>query len=127
MKATPLLTLALRAERDVVAARQRSLQIARLLGFDAQDQVRIATAVSEIARNVVNYAGQGEIAFAVARRATSPRPWTSRCATRDRGSPTWPASSPAATSRRRASGWGSSARGGSWTRSRSSPARAGPA
>jgi signal transduction histidine kinase/CheY-like chemotaxis protein len=65
MKATPLLTLALRAERDVVAARQRSLQIARLLGFDAQDQVRIATAVSEIARNVVNYAGQGEIAFGV--------------------------------------------------------------
>ena len=67
MKHTPLLTLALRAERDVVAARQRSLQIARLLGFDAQDQVRIATAVSEIARNVVNYAGRGEIAFAVHR------------------------------------------------------------
>jgi len=65
VKATPLLTLALRAERDVVAARQRSLQIARLLGFDAQDQVRIATAVSEIARNVVNYAGQGEIGFGV--------------------------------------------------------------
>jgi len=65
VKSTPLLTLALRAERDVVAARQRSLQIARLLGFDAQDQVRIATAVSEIARNVVNYAGQGEIGFGV--------------------------------------------------------------
>ena len=76
VKATPLLTLALRAERDVVAARQRSLQIARLLGFDTQDQVRIATAVSEIARNVVNYAGQGEIAFAV--RAARPAPGPGR-------------------------------------------------
>jgi signal transduction histidine kinase/CheY-like chemotaxis protein len=65
LEATPLITLVLRAERDVVAARQRSLQIARLLGFDAQDQVRIATAVSEIARNVINYATEGGIAFSV--------------------------------------------------------------
>jgi signal transduction histidine kinase len=64
---TPLLTVAIRAERDVVVARQRSLQIARLMGFEAQDQVRIATAVSEIARNVVNYAGTGQVAFAIGR------------------------------------------------------------
>jgi signal transduction histidine kinase len=65
---TSLLTVALRAERDVVVARQRTLQIARLLEFDAQDQVRIATAVSEIARNVVNYAGEGQVAFSIGRR-----------------------------------------------------------
>ena len=35
----------------MVLARQRARQIAALLGFDAQDQTRIATAVSEIARN----------------------------------------------------------------------------
>ena len=40
----------------MVAARQRARQIAALLGFDAQDQTRIATAVSEIARNAFSYA-----------------------------------------------------------------------
>ena len=52
----PLLTVRVRQEQDVVAARQRARQLARLLGFDEQDQVRIATAVSELARNVFNYA-----------------------------------------------------------------------
>jgi anti-sigma regulatory factor (Ser/Thr protein kinase) len=51
-----LVTVALRSERDVVTARQRARQIARLLGFQAQDQTRIAIAVSEIARNAVQYA-----------------------------------------------------------------------
>jgi len=46
-----------------VAARQRSRQIARLLGFDSQDQTRIATAVSEIARNAFRYAGGGRAEF----------------------------------------------------------------
>ena len=46
----------LRCEHDVVLARQRARQIAGLLGFDAQDQTRIATAVSEIARNAFHYA-----------------------------------------------------------------------
>src|ERR1041384_3186956 len=55
-----LLTVRVRQEQDVVAARQRARQLARLLGFDEQDQVRIATAVSELARNVYNYATEGE-------------------------------------------------------------------
>ena len=41
-----LLTLEIRYEHDVVLARQRARQIAALLGFDGQDQTRIATAVS---------------------------------------------------------------------------------
>ncbi|HEX5228452.1 MAG TPA: ATP-binding protein [Bryobacteraceae bacterium] len=60
-----LLTLAIASERDAVAARQRARQIARLLGFDAQDQTRISTAVSEIARNAFNYAGGGRVEYAV--------------------------------------------------------------
>ena len=60
---TTLLTLELRAESDVVAARQRARQIARLLGFDEQDQTRLATAVSEIARNAFHYASGGRIEF----------------------------------------------------------------
>ena len=53
--AVPILTLNIRYEHDTVAARQRARQIARLAGFDAQDQTRIATAVSEIARNCLLY------------------------------------------------------------------------
>ena len=55
----PLLVVHVTSEQDVVGARQRARQIARLLGFEAQDQTRIATAVSEIARNTVSYAGGG--------------------------------------------------------------------
>jgi len=61
----PLLGLSIREEQDVVAARQRARQIAGLLGFDATDQARIATAVSEIARNAFLYAGGGRIVFEV--------------------------------------------------------------
>jgi signal transduction histidine kinase/CheY-like chemotaxis protein len=55
--------MVLRREHDVVAARQRSRQVAGLLGFDTQDQTRIATAVSEIARNAFTYAGGGRVSF----------------------------------------------------------------
>ena len=44
-----LLSIGIGNERDVVTARQRARQLAELLGFDGQDQTRIATAVSEIA------------------------------------------------------------------------------
>jgi anti-sigma regulatory factor (Ser/Thr protein kinase) len=46
-------------EPDIVRARQRARQLAGLLGFDLQEQTRIATAVSEIARNAFTYAGGG--------------------------------------------------------------------
>jgi signal transduction histidine kinase/CheY-like chemotaxis protein len=58
-----LLTVAIKYEQDVVVARQRARQIAGLLGFDGQDQTRIATAVSEIARNAFRYAGSGKVEF----------------------------------------------------------------
>jgi signal transduction histidine kinase/DNA-binding response OmpR family regulator len=60
-----ILTLAIGSERDTVAARQRARQIARLLGFEAQDQTRISTAVSEIARNAFNYAGGGRVEYSM--------------------------------------------------------------
>ncbi len=58
-----LLTVALHYEQDVVVARQRARQVAGLIGFDSQDQTRIATAVSEIARNAYRYAGGGKVDF----------------------------------------------------------------
>lgn len=60
-----ILSVNIRSEHDTVAARQRARQIARLLGFDAQDQTRIATAVSEIARNAFNYAGGGRAEYRI--------------------------------------------------------------
>jgi signal transduction histidine kinase/DNA-binding response OmpR family regulator len=54
-----------RLEHDVVLARQRARQVAGLLGFELQDQTRIATAVSEIARNAFHYAGGGKVEFFV--------------------------------------------------------------
>src|SRR5262245_20219288 len=61
----PVLTITIKYEHDVVAARRRARQIAGLLGFEAQDQSRIATAVSEIARNTFNYASGGRVEFLV--------------------------------------------------------------
>ncbi len=60
-----IINVALKYEDDVVAARQRARQIAGLIGFDAQDQTRIATAVSEIARNAFRYAENGTVEFLV--------------------------------------------------------------
>jgi signal transduction histidine kinase/CheY-like chemotaxis protein len=60
-----LVTVAVRDEQDLVSARQRARQIARLLGFETQDQARIATAVSEIVRNAFRYAGGGDVEFSI--------------------------------------------------------------
>jgi signal transduction histidine kinase len=56
-------TISLQYEYDLVAARRRSRQIAALLGFEEQDQTRIATVTSEIARNALRYAGGGRAEF----------------------------------------------------------------
>jgi len=65
MSSTPLLYLQLCSENDVVVARQRARHIAELAGFSQLDQVQIATAVSEIARNAFRYAQGGEINFSI--------------------------------------------------------------
>ena len=57
--------LLLRTERDVVQARQRAREVAAELGLDNQDQIRMATATSEIARNAFRYARNGKVQFAV--------------------------------------------------------------
>jgi signal transduction histidine kinase/CheY-like chemotaxis protein len=63
--AVPIFQLALRTERDVVQARQRAREVAAELGLDNQDQIRLATATSEIARNAFRYARNGRVEFAV--------------------------------------------------------------
>lgn len=60
-----LFTIDIRLENDVVLARQKARTIAAALKFDPQDQTRIATAVSEIARNTFQYGGGGRAEFSL--------------------------------------------------------------
>lgn len=60
-----LYSMNLGSEQDVVGARQRARSVAEALGFDHHDQIRIATATSEIARNAFRYARGGAVAFEV--------------------------------------------------------------
>ncbi|WP_017315249.1 ATP-binding protein [Mastigocladopsis repens] len=62
---TTILTLEICYEQDVVLTRQMARRIAQALGFDAQDQARLATSISEIARNAFVYANGGSVEFSV--------------------------------------------------------------
>jgi signal transduction histidine kinase/CheY-like chemotaxis protein len=68
-----LLSLNLHHDQDVVTARQRAAQVARLLEFDTLEQTRLATAVSEIVRNAFQYAGHGTVHFEVDAEASPQR------------------------------------------------------
>jgi serine/threonine-protein kinase RsbT len=52
-------------EVDIVTARQQGRDLAAASGFSKTEQTLIATAISEVARNIVSYAQRGEILFAV--------------------------------------------------------------
>jgi anti-sigma regulatory factor (Ser/Thr protein kinase) len=79
----PIVTMTIETEGDVVAVRQRARRVAELLGFDRQDQTRIATAVSEIARNAFIYAGGGRAEFIV--ETKSPQLFRIRISDRGKG------------------------------------------
>ncbi|WP_322919211.1 sigma-70 family RNA polymerase sigma factor [Nocardioides renjunii] len=52
-------------DADVVAARQQGREAAAQAGFTASDQTVIATAISEIARNIVKFAERGEVTISL--------------------------------------------------------------
>ena len=56
-------------EADIVLARQAGRELAAQLGFSTTDQTLIATAISEVARNIVVYAQRGEIVLTRAEEA----------------------------------------------------------
>lgn len=60
-----ILAIAVRSELDVIALRQRARQIAEICGFVAQDQARIGTAVSELARDVFDVTDAGQVSFSL--------------------------------------------------------------
>ncbi|WP_433089642.1 ATP-binding protein [Dactylosporangium sp. CA-052675] len=64
---TPILRMVLAGEHDVFVLRQRGREVAAALGLDYQDQVRVATALSEIGREVLG----AEVTFSA---VAEPRP-----------------------------------------------------
>ena len=53
--------MTINSDQDIVTARQKGRALAADLGFSATDSTLIATAISELARNIVSYARKGEI------------------------------------------------------------------
>jgi serine/threonine-protein kinase RsbT len=53
----------IKSERDIVVARQKGRALATKLGFSLGNATLIATAISELARNIISYAGEGMIAM----------------------------------------------------------------
>ena len=57
--------VAIRSDADVVSARQEARAMGAELGFSSTDLTLLATAISELARNITTYAGEGEVALRV--------------------------------------------------------------
>ncbi|MGB7284465.1 MAG: anti-sigma regulatory factor [Candidatus Acidiferrum sp.] len=53
--------MAINSDQDIVVARQKGRAMAAELGFSSVDATLIATAISELARNIVSYARKGKI------------------------------------------------------------------
>lgn len=59
------LRIPIRNEADIVAARQRGRELASALRYSTSELTLIATAISEVARNIISYAQRGEIRLQV--------------------------------------------------------------
>lgn len=62
----------IRSEKGIVEARQKGREVATKMGFAFTDLALIATAISELARNVLSYAQQGEILIRPVERSSRP-------------------------------------------------------
>lgn len=62
-------TVPIEREADIVNARQEGRRLAAALGFSSTEQTLLATAISELARNIVVYAGQGQIVLSSVEQA----------------------------------------------------------
>ena len=63
--------VAITADQDIVTARKRGERISRDVGFPSPDPTFIATAISELARNIVRYATRGEVILRVIQNETT--------------------------------------------------------
>ncbi|GIF17164.1 sensor histidine kinase [Actinoplanes teichomyceticus] len=61
----PLMRMRLRAEPDIFVVRQLGREVARAVGLEAQDQTRMATAISEVGRVLLTAGAGADVTFAV--------------------------------------------------------------
>jgi len=66
------ITVPIASDLDIVTARQRGRTLASERGYSVSDATLIATAISELARNIVLYARRGEIVLASANGGMTP-------------------------------------------------------
>jgi serine/threonine-protein kinase RsbT len=57
--------IAIESDADVVIARQRARELAADLELSSTDQTLLATAISEVARNITTYAQRGEVSVSI--------------------------------------------------------------
>lgn len=57
----PEISVPIQGEADIVTARQKGRELCAELGFSNTDRTLVATAISEVARNIVRYAQQGHV------------------------------------------------------------------
>lgn len=67
---SPETIVAIHSPADIVTARQAGRQLASGAGFSSSDLTVIATAISEIARNILEYAKQGEVTLELVNHET---------------------------------------------------------
>lgn len=60
MAGPDVLVIPITREEDIIVSRQQGRDLAKALGFRMVDQSRIATAISELTRNIIRYAGRGQ-------------------------------------------------------------------
>ena len=62
------LRVAIKSDQDIVLARQKGRAMAIELGFSSGEATLIATTISELARNIISYAGEGQILLKAVQR-----------------------------------------------------------
>jgi len=77
--------IAIESDADVVTARQRARELAVGLELTSTDQTLLATAISEVARNITTYATRGEVLLSIVREPGPPARSGIRVVARDRG------------------------------------------
>src|SRR3954470_3865543 len=65
-----IIVIRVETNADVVLVRQRAQAVAELAGFDAIKQTSFATALSEIARNALQFAKRGRVEFTIENQGT---------------------------------------------------------
>jgi serine/threonine-protein kinase RsbT len=77
--------ITIESDNDVVTARQRARELAARVDLTSTDQTLLATAISEVARNITTYATRGEVLLSIVHDAGPPPREGIRVVARDDG------------------------------------------